>query len=198
MVIPLLRIRGAATCALALALGSAGMPLLLIWLLRQRRQRSREGLDILLPFMARTIERYAALTLHAFPPEGGWAAVARNVDRYVASTQRASSARIWRIRGLLVLMELAPLLDGAAPFALLSTAGRRRFIERRIEGQRGLFALVGMGRQLVRFGYYACPCTAQDMGYAPMGQRGVLTRRRRAQGRQAAPGRVPARLELVS
>jgi hypothetical protein len=192
--------RGAAAFAAGAALVVTALPWTLAWLLRERRERRRLGYRALWPFMARTLEAYAPLVLRASPPAGGWAAVAHRVDRYVAWADDACSPRAWRVKGLLVLMALAPMLEGRPPFALLRPAARRAFVLRRLEGQRGVFALVALGRQLVRLGYYSQVESGARMGFVPMEVRG---RRGTASAPAPAPPHrpaalVPGALEAVS
>ncbi len=192
-------VRGAAASGAVVLLGIVAMPVALPWILRQRRAFRRGPYEALWPFMVRTLEGYAAHVVRAAPPPGGWGTVARHVDRYVSLTRATGSPRIWRIQGLTILMEVAPVFDGRPPFSCLSHDAQAAFIARRLEGQRGLFGLVGLGRQLVRFGYYAAPATGARMGFLPMEQRGrVRARKPRVLDARADPSHALGSLELVS
>lgn len=191
--------RGAAASGAAIVLGIVAMPAVLFWIVHQRRARARSGYAVLWPFMVRTLEGYAFHVVRGQAPAGGWTTVARNVDRYVALTRKTGSPRIWRIQGLAVLMEIAPVLDGRLPFSRLSEGDQAHFIATRLEGQRGVFGLVGLGRQLVRFGYYAAPSTGEAMGYRPMERRGRMRRRKPVVlDARMDPGQTLGSLELVS
>lgn len=149
-------IRFVVVAAVATPLLLLTLPWLLVRGLGIRRRRAEAGLVSLPPFLARTVEAYAEAMVRAIPPGEDWSQVARNLDRFVASTR---SPRIWRVRALLLLMEVAPLLVFERPFSLLGAAERRRFVDRHLVQPQGLFRLVAAGGQLVRLGYYTVPGT---------------------------------------
>jgi len=156
-----------------------------LWLLGQSRRRRREHWRTVLPFMARTIERYAeAMIRGGDPPSGGWTQVARAVDGYLATIRLS---RRWRIQMLLVGMELAPVLTLRKPFSALTLAARERFLDERLSTTRGLFGLFGLGRQMIRLGYYGAADRQAEVGFLPV-ERRHAGRRARSLGPQSLQG----------
>jgi hypothetical protein len=147
-------------------------PLWVFWVWRQLRKRRQIGYRTLWPCMARTVVHYARAVVRARPPEGGWRQVARRLDEYIAATR---SPRIWRLKLMLLLLELAPLMRLSRPFSMLSPAARRRFVDRNFVARHGLMRVIAMGRQLIRLGYYSCHAPQERMGFVPVSGRHVLT-----------------------
>jgi hypothetical protein len=140
-------------------------PLWLAWVGWQMVRRKRLGYKSLWPFMARTSRLYAQAMIAGDPPGGDWDNVPRNLDRYLAG---AVSPRIWRIKLVLTIMELAPLLRFRLPFSLMGEAGRKAFVDRHVTGADGLMRIAAIGRQLIRMGYYATPQVQDEIGFVPM------------------------------
>jgi hypothetical protein len=135
-------------------------PFWLVWLHRQRRGRAARGHRVLLPFQVATIEHYTIAMIRDDAAPGRAAGVARRIDSYLATVV---SRRAWRLRLLVVLLEIAPLLRGRAPFGWMSDAGRRRFVDRHLRVHRGLFGLLAKGKQLVRMAYYSDPVVQMEL-----------------------------------
>jgi hypothetical protein len=143
-------------------------PLWGLWLWRQARAGRAAGYRALLPGMARTARHYTRAVIRADLDETQAEQVARNLDRYIASTP---GPRIWRLKLMLVLMEYAPLLRLRLPFRWLSPVAREQFLDRHMAHASGLLRVIAMGRQLVRLGYYASPAPQTSMGFMPVGKR---------------------------
>jgi hypothetical protein len=134
-----------------------------LWALLQRRARGRLGLSVLWPVMASAADAYARAWIH--DPEGHAASperASRRLDRFLA---HANAPRLWRVRALLVAMELAPLCVGSGRFSRLDAVRARRFLEEHVERPGAPLAILRPGRQLVRMGWYADPGVGREIGY---------------------------------
>jgi hypothetical protein len=154
----------------ALLVSPLWLPLLpagILWWRRLRMQARAQGLQQLNALQARAIVAHAEATLPT-PPQDGWFAVARNVDRYFASVD---SPRHWRSHAVLVALEFCPLLRGKAPLSKLPLARRRAFLEKHLSTTKGLLAIPALSRQLIRMGYYTDPGVAERLGFRTMRER---------------------------
>lgn len=143
-------------------------PFLWLWWRRLRSQGRAKGLRVLNMLQARAIVAHAEATLPT-PPADGWFAVARNIDRYMATVD---SPRLWRSHAVLVALEFAPCLRLGAPLSRLPLAKRRAFLERHLATTKGLLAIPALARQLIRMGYYTDAGIAESLGFRTMRQRG--------------------------
>jgi len=139
-----------------------------IWVAWQLALRRRRGYRTLWPFMARTARLYARAMIPADAPGGDWENVPRNLDKYIAD---ARSPRVWRIKLVLTVMEIAPILRLRPLFSMMSDAGRRKFVDRYLTAAGGIMRVPAIGRQLVRLGYYATPETHDQIDFIPMPKR---------------------------
>jgi hypothetical protein len=158
----------AAYLLLAPALLALTAPLWIVWGIRQVRRKRREGWRCLFPYTAGTVANYAEAMIRKDPPGGGWLRVSRAVDDWIASTP---SGRIWRVHGLILGMELAPLLALRLPFSQLTPEARRTFVDRHLTNPVLFLRLAGTGRQVVRLGYYSMPETHERLGFVPVDER---------------------------
>lgn len=152
---------------LALPLWLPLSPLLYIWWRRKRKQARAKGLRVLNMIQANAIVAHAEASLPT-PPADGWFAVARNIDRYLATVD---SPRHWRSHAVLIALEFSPCLRLQAPLSRLPLEKRRAFLERHLATTKGLLALPALSRQLIRMGYYTDPGIAQSLGFRTMQQR---------------------------
>ena len=143
-------------------------PVWLVWCLFQKRRQRALGLRTIWPFMATTAEHYARLMIRGEAPGGDWRNVSRNLDAYIADTR---SPRIWRLKLMMIILEIAPLLRLRPTFTMMSDESRLAFIENNLRHGRGLMRIVSLGRQLMRLCYYATQATHQRMGFVPMAKR---------------------------
>jgi hypothetical protein len=150
-------------------------PIWLTWVGWQLMRRKQRGYKKLWPFMVRTTRNYAVAMIEGDPPGGDWNNVPRNLDRYLAE---AVSPRIWRIRLVLTLMEVAPLLRFRPLFSMMGEAGRKAFVEKHVTEAGGVLRIVAIGRQLIRMGYYATPEVQDEVGFVPMERRAAWKHQR--------------------
>lgn len=173
----------------ALAVAALGPTLLVAapalwrWVRAQRRARARDGLQVLWPALATTVERYAAAMIPADPPEVPWAEVARRVDRFLASGR---SDRGWRVPTMVATLALAPLLGGLPPAPWARRDALSAFCRRRLATSRGAWGRLALVRQLVRMAYYGHPAAQRRMGFVPFEARGPMLSSRRAGAAWAA------------
>ncbi|MFT4514378.1 MAG: hypothetical protein ACI89X_000355 [Planctomycetota bacterium] len=157
----------AVVALLALPLWLPFSPLVYIWWRRKRKHAQAKGLRVLNMIQANAIVAHAEASLPT-PPADGWFAVARNIDRYLATVD---SPRHWRSHAVLVALEFAPCLRLRAPLSRLPLEQRRAFMERHLATTKGLMAIPALSRQLIRMGYYTDPGIAQALGFRTMQQR---------------------------
>jgi hypothetical protein len=148
-------------------------PIWVTWMLMQRRGRRALGLRTLLPFMAHTAELYARAMIPGDPPGGDWFNVSRRIDAYIAGTR---SPRIWRLKLLLIIMEITPLLRLRLPFSMMDARSRTQFVAT-LPRERGLLRITAMGRQLMRLAYYSDTDAQTRMGFVPMARRAAWRRK---------------------
>ena len=151
--------------------------LLLCWR-RDVRAARTAGYRCLTASMVRTIVAHAEVTT-PWPPDDGYERVARNVDDYLAAVR---SPRHWRTSVVLLTLDFAPWLRGRPRLSRMSTADRRRFLDRHMRTTRGLLGIPALARQLVRIGYYGDAGVAKRIGFVPVGKG------RTARATSAAPG----------
>lgn len=163
----------AVVALLALPLWLPLSPLIYIWWRRKRKQARAKGLRVINMIQADAIVAHAEASLPKAPADG-WFAVARNIDRYLATVD---SPRHWRSHAVLIALEFSPCLRLRAPLSRLPLEQRRAFLEDHLATTKGLLALPALSRQLIRMGYYTDPGIAQDLGFRTMQQRRAGTAR---------------------
>jgi len=163
-------------------------PLWIFWAIKQLQGKRRGGWRWLIPYTAGTVANYAEAMIRKDAPAGDWLRVSRAIDDWIATTP---SGRIWRVHGLIVFMELVPLLALRPPFSLMSPRSRHAFVDRHLTNPVLFLRLAGTGRQIVRLGYYSIPETHERLGFVP-----VDDRRRRARAARRAE-RTEAVLERI-
>lgn len=152
---------------LALPLWLPVSPLVYLWWRKNHKRARERGLRVLNMVQANAIVAHAEASL-PIPPDDGWFAVAKNVDRYLALVH---SPRHWRSHAVLVALEFAPCLRFQAPLSRLPLPKRRAFLERHLATTKGLLAIPALSRQLIRMGYYTDAGIAQQLGFRTMVQR---------------------------
>lgn len=116
----------------------------------------------------RTIARFAEAVIPVDEPEVDPAEVARTLDCYLSLYE---SRRKWRIKYVILGLELAPLMAGRPPLSWMSLERRRRFVTDRLRTCHGIWGKVSMGKQLVLLAYYGRRASDARMGFTPFEQR---------------------------
>jgi hypothetical protein len=114
------------------------------------------------------VARFAEAVVPVENPEVTPLEVAHALDRFLASYH---SRRKWRIKFVILGLELIPMVAGWPPMSLMSTEKRRAFVEAKLRGCRGLWGKVAMGKQLVLLAYYGLRRSEKRMGFVPFAHR---------------------------
>ena len=132
----------------------------------------------------RTVARFADAVIPVDDPEVSPEEVARELDRFLCLY---ASRRKWRIKYVILGLELSPLVCGRLPLSLMARADRRAFVAEKLRSCRGLWGKVSMGKQLVLLAYYGRQASDRRMGFVPFEQRERFLRMKAAeQGRRTA------------
>jgi hypothetical protein len=99
--------------------------------------------------------------------------VALALDRFLDLYR---SRRKWRIKFVILGLDLAPLLAGGLPLRWMSREARRSFVHEKLRGGKGLWAKVAMGRQLILLAYYGARRSERRMGFVPFARRDTARR----------------------
>ena len=116
----------------------------------------------------RTLAKAAETLLEDAPVNFPGAQVADNAELFFAV---GKSRRMWRIRLLLVLVELLPLSTHGRRFSELGARERREVAARHLSSDRFPWRVAGKVRFLVYLGAYGDPAAAAPTGFVPVGQR---------------------------
>jgi hypothetical protein len=126
--------------------------------------------------------------------------VARNVERFIGAP---TSRRAWRVRVLLTLFEVAPILSirwrlkswRSRPFSRMTRDERIAFVNARLAHEPNhIWAICSRIRPLVYLGTYASPSARQAVGFIEVGDR----RSRSRFAKKAATRRNVVRLKVAS
>jgi hypothetical protein len=94
--------------------------------------------------------------------------VADNIEGFLV---RGRSRRAWRVRGLLYLVEFAPLIRGQKPLSRMTVRQRRRLLEDRYVDGRGIWGICAKVRFLVVMGAYGDTRVHEPTHYVPVSKR---------------------------
>ena len=131
-------------------------------------QRPRDG-EVLAARERATLTAAAEVLLEGIDFELAPDELARNVERFIGTP---ASRRAWRVRALLVLVEIAPVvLLGRPRFSRMTRRERARLIRERFIGGGGVWAVCGRIRPIVYLGAYASPAARRHVGWVEVRER---------------------------
>jgi hypothetical protein len=121
----------------------------------------------------------AEVLLDGYPTPATPEDVVKNAETFLIAGR---SRRAWRIRVLLVLLEVLPLflLGFGGRFSKLPPESRVRFIQERLTRGRGLFRVAANIRVLINVGAYCDPRAEDAVGFVPIPTRVKAPRERPA------------------
>lgn len=122
---------------------------------------------------------FAEAVIPVDEPEATPEEVAEELDRFLSLYD---SRRKWRIRYVILGLELIPLLAGRLPLSLMSRRDRRRFVNEKLRSCHGLWGKVSMAKQLILLAYYGLQRSDRRMGFVP------FEKRERSRLLELAPG----------
>ena len=115
-----------------------------------------------------TVARFAEAVIPVDHPEATPEEVALELDRFLGLYH---SRRKWRIKYVILGLELIPLAARRKPLSLMSKKERRRFVTEKLRTCHGLWGKVAMGKQLVLLAYYGLRRSDDRMGFVPVAKR---------------------------
>ncbi|NJN14483.1 MAG: hypothetical protein HC813_02295 [Planctomycetes bacterium] len=111
---------------------------------------------------AGTVARFADAVVPVERPEATPAEVAGELFRFLSLYR---SRRKWRVRWVILGLEIIPLLAGRKPLFLMRPEERRSFVNEKLRTSEGLWGKVAMGKQLVLLAYYGLGRSEARLGY---------------------------------
>lgn len=129
-----------------------------------------------------TVARFADAVVPIDEPEAKPDEVAAELFRFLSLYE---SRRKWRVRWVILGLEIIPLLAGRKPLFLMQPAERRAFVNEKLRTSEGLWGKVAMGKQLVLLAFYGLGRSEKRLGYVRPGARASVRSRL---ARAPAPG----------
>ena len=131
-------------------------------------QRPRAG-EVLAARERATLAAAAEVLLEGVDFELAPDELVRNVERFIGNP---ATRRAWRVRALLVLVEIAPVvLLGRPRFSRMTRGERVRLIRERFIGGTGVWEVCGRIRPIVYLGAYASPAARRHVGWVEVRDR---------------------------